>query len=81
MAYGYAKKGASLVIVDIRERKLQKVAERARVLGSPQVLPIRADISNINDCKRFVDEAVCHFGRCKLNLVSNITRNNQNTKC
>ncbi|KAM7484036.1 hypothetical protein LguiA_000045 [Lonicera macranthoides] len=70
LAYGYAKRGASLVIVDIREKKLEKVAERARVLGSPQVLPIRADISNINECKRFVDDAVRHFGRLD-HLVNN----------
>ncbi|KAM7484037.1 hypothetical protein LguiA_000046 [Lonicera macranthoides] len=70
MAYEYAKKGASLAIVARREKQLEKVAERARALGSPQVLPICADVSNINDCKRFVDEAVHHFGRLD-HLVNN----------
>ncbi|XAR48206.1 11-beta-hydroxysteroid dehydrogenase [Bertholletia excelsa] len=70
LACEYAKRGACLVIVARREKELEKVAERARGLGSPQVLPIRADVSNADECKRFVDGAIKHFG--KLNhLVNN----------
>ncbi|KAM7487103.1 hypothetical protein LguiB_024587 [Lonicera macranthoides] len=49
LAYEDAEKGASLAIVDKREKQIEKVVERARVLGSPQVLHICADVSNIND--------------------------------
>ncbi|KAK4377091.1 hypothetical protein RND71_003387 [Anisodus tanguticus] len=44
--------GASSGIGEI----LEKVAERAKSLGSPDVLSIRADVSNVEDCKRFVDQ-------------------------
>ncbi|XP_052186709.1 11-beta-hydroxysteroid dehydrogenase 1A-like isoform X2 [Diospyros lotus] len=70
MAYEYSKKGACLVIVARREEQLQKVAENARGLGSPDVVPICADVSNADDCKRFVDEAINHFGRLD-HLVNN----------
>ncbi|KAK3035853.1 hypothetical protein RJ639_032990, partial [Escallonia herrerae] len=65
LSYEYAKKGARLVIVTRREERLQQVAKTARGLGSPDVVPICADASNVNDCKRFVDETINHFGRCK----------------
>ncbi|XP_052187053.1 11-beta-hydroxysteroid dehydrogenase A-like [Diospyros lotus] len=70
VAYEYAKKGACLVIVARREEQLRKVAENARGLGSPDVVPVRADVSNADDCKRFVNEAINHFGRLD-HLVNN----------
>ncbi|KAK3035861.1 hypothetical protein RJ639_032998 [Escallonia herrerae] len=65
LAYEYAKKGACLVLVARRESRLREVADRARKLGSSDVLLVCADVSDINDCKRFVDETINHFGRCK----------------
>ncbi|KAK3035860.1 hypothetical protein RJ639_032997 [Escallonia herrerae] len=70
LSYEYAKKGARLVIVARREERLQQVAKTARGLGSPDVVPICADVSNVNDCKRFVDETINHFGRCKSLSIS-----------
>ena len=35
-------------------------------MGSPDVLTVRADVSNLDDCKKFVDEAIKHFARCKI---------------
>lgn len=66
MAYEYARRGAYLVIVARREDLLKNVAEKALKLGSPDVYPICADVVNVEDCKRSVDEAVRHFGRCKI---------------
>lgn len=37
----------------------------ARSLGSPDVITVRADVSKVEDCKRFVDETINHYGRCK----------------
>lgn len=65
LAYEYAKKGAALVLVARREGSLQEVAERARDLGSPDVLVIPADVAKPEDCRRFVGAAVAHFGRRK----------------
>ncbi|KAL3535069.1 hypothetical protein ACH5RR_003530 [Cinchona calisaya] len=63
LTYEYAKRGACLVIIARRENLLKDVAEKARKLGSPDVVPIRADVLKVDDCKRFVEEAVNHFGR------------------
>lgn len=63
LTYEYAKGGACLVIIARRETLLNKVAEKARKLGSPDVIPICADVLKVGDCKRFVEEAVNHFGR------------------
>ncbi|MCD7452502.1 Polycomb protein sop-2, partial [Datura stramonium] len=63
LAYEYARRGSSLAIVARREKQLREVAERAKSIGSPDVVSIRADVSNIQDCQRFVDETVKHFGR------------------
>ncbi|XP_010271121.1 PREDICTED: 11-beta-hydroxysteroid dehydrogenase-like 4A isoform X2 [Nelumbo nucifera] len=63
IAYEYAKRRASLVLVARREAKLQSVAERTRQLGSPDVVIVPADVSMAAECKRFVEEAVNHFGR------------------
>ncbi|KAJ4974787.1 hypothetical protein NE237_007961 [Protea cynaroides] len=63
LAYEYAKKGAYLVLVARREETLKEVAEKATHLGSPDVLVIPADVSRVDQCKSFIDEAVNHFGR------------------
>ncbi|OMO93850.1 Short-chain dehydrogenase/reductase SDR [Corchorus olitorius] len=61
ISYEYARRGARLALVDIREDRLGKVAENVRILGSPDVITIRADVSKIEDCERFVDEADVNF--------------------
>ena len=65
MANEYAKKRACLVIVDKRKKQLLEVARKARGLGSPDVLLICADVSNIDDCKLFIEDSINHFGRRK----------------
>ncbi|CAA6668347.1 unnamed protein product [Spirodela intermedia] len=86
LAYQYAKKGASLALVARREGRLRETANRSRELGSPDVLVIQADVSNPDDCRRFIETTVSHFGRldhlvnnagiscvCLFEEVSNIT--------
>ncbi|XP_015170526.1 11-beta-hydroxysteroid dehydrogenase 1B-like [Solanum tuberosum] len=86
LAYEYARRGCSLAIVARREKKLWKVAEKAKSLGCLDVISIRADVSNVQHCKRFVDQTVKHFGRldhlvnnagiislCSINDVTDIT--------
>ncbi|KAK9108532.1 hypothetical protein Syun_024543 [Stephania yunnanensis] len=70
LAYEYAKRGARLALVARREKLLEEVAKRARAMGSPDVMTSCADVSNIEHCKRFVEETVCHFGRLD-HLVNN----------
>ncbi|PWA80698.1 glucose/ribitol dehydrogenase [Artemisia annua] len=65
IAYEYAKRGASLAIIAIKEpdSRLEQVADRARQLGSPDVLFVFADVSNVEECRMFVDQTIKHFGR------------------
>ncbi|KAI4336346.1 hypothetical protein L6164_014883 [Bauhinia variegata] len=70
LAYEYARRGAFLSLVDIREDNLGAVTDKARSLGSPQVITIGADVTKVQDCKQFVDETVNHFGRLD-HLVNN----------
>ncbi|GMI97574.1 HYDROXYSTEROID DEHYDROGENASE 2, hydroxysteroid dehydrogenase 2 [Hibiscus trionum] len=58
LAYEYAKKGARLALVVRRQDRLTEVADKARRLGSLDVLIIPADVSKPEDCKRFINEAV-----------------------
>ncbi|MED6170018.1 hypothetical protein PIB30_026735 [Stylosanthes scabra] len=70
LAYAYGRRGALLSLVDIRMDKLVAVADRARSLGSPDVIIIHADVSKLQDCHLFVDQTVNHFGRLDC-LVNN----------
>ena len=65
MAYEYAKMGARLALVARRKEKLEGVAATARGFGSPDVLVLRADVSDVNDCRRSIDETIHHFDRRK----------------
>lgn len=70
LAYEYGRRGACLALTARREKSLQEVADRARDLGSPNVITIRADVSKVDDCRKLVEETVNHFGRCKFKVNS-----------
>nr|XP_027191300.1 11-beta-hydroxysteroid dehydrogenase 1B-like isoform X2 [Cicer arietinum] len=70
MAYEYGKRGARLALVARRENRLNEVASKAKFFGSPDVITIPADVSCVQDCKRFVDLTVNHFGQLD-HLVNN----------
>jgi NAD(P)-dependent dehydrogenase (short-subunit alcohol dehydrogenase family) len=70
LAYEYARRGACLALSARREERLRAVADKARELGSPDVIVIATDISKVEDCERFVNEAMNHFGKCKDLLTS-----------
>ncbi|OAY47982.1 11-beta-hydroxysteroid dehydrogenase-like 4A [Manihot esculenta] len=63
ISYEYAKRGACLALVDIREDRLGAVVGKAKNVGSPDVVAIVADVSKVEDSERFVNAAVDHFGR------------------
>ncbi|XP_038893819.1 11-beta-hydroxysteroid dehydrogenase A-like isoform X1 [Benincasa hispida] len=67
LAYEYANRGAQLALVDRRETPLEEVANTARYYGSPDVITIPADISNLQDCRRIIDVTINHFGQRKHN--------------
>ncbi|KAM0899005.1 hypothetical protein ACQ4PT_021560 [Festuca glaucescens] len=70
LVYEYARKGACVALVARTEIALRAVAKTARELGAPDTLVVPADITNVEESKRAVEETVAHFG--KLNhLVAN----------
>lgn len=56
-----------------REGSLREVAERARDIGAPEVLVIPGDVSMLEDCHRFVEATVNHYGRCEFFVFYEIT--------
>ncbi|KAL9338137.1 hypothetical protein Peur_069906 [Populus x canadensis] len=70
LEYEYARRGACLALSARREERLRAVADKARELGSPDVIVIATDISMVEDCERFVNEAMNHFGKLD-HLVNN----------
>ncbi|XP_076909807.1 11-beta-hydroxysteroid dehydrogenase-like 2 [Bidens hawaiensis] len=70
LAIEFAKEGACLALVARREKQLDLVAQHARAIGSPNVIVIPADVSKLDECNRFVDQTIKHFGRLDY-LVNN----------
>ncbi|CAI0548104.1 unnamed protein product [Linum tenue] len=70
LAYEYAKRGACLALVARREDRLRHVASKAEEMGSPYALVIQGDVTNAEDCRRFVNTAATVFGRLD-HLVTN----------
>uniref|UniRef100_A0A0E0KPV8 Uncharacterized protein n=1 Tax=Oryza punctata TaxID=4537 RepID=A0A0E0KPV8_ORYPU len=70
LAYEYARKGAYLALVARREESLREVGDAALAVGSPGVLVVPGDVSNTDDCRKFVDDTIRYFGRLD-HLVNN----------
>ncbi|KAF4366903.1 hypothetical protein F8388_013968 [Cannabis sativa] len=69
LAYEYGRRGAFLALIDIKDN-FEEVKRRALKLGSLDVISIVADVTKVEDCKKFIDEAVHHFGQLD-HLVNN----------
>ncbi|WVZ78083.1 hypothetical protein U9M48_025848 [Paspalum notatum var. saurae] len=63
LAYQYAMKRSSLVLVARRESSLRQVADRALELGAPDVIVLPGDVAKPDDCNRFVQAAISHYDR------------------
>ncbi|XP_024013741.1 11-beta-hydroxysteroid dehydrogenase-like 3 isoform X2 [Eutrema salsugineum] len=70
LAYEYAKKGAYLALVARRKDRLEIVAETSRQLGSGDVIIIPGDVAKVEDCKKFIDKTIHHFGKLD-HLINN----------
>lgn len=59
-----AKKGANLVLVDYNEESLKKAEEQLKKAYSEiKIITVKADVSNEEQVKNYVDTAVKEFGR------------------
>lgn len=61
LAEELATRGAKLVISDINEAGVHKVADDIASTGA-QVVALKCDVSISDDCKKMVDTAIEHFG-------------------
>ena len=69
MAEGLAGAGSNLVIVGRSFESLESVAERIAAETSRHVMPIQADIGNLDDIGRIVAQTMDQFG--KINVLVN----------
>jgi 2-deoxy-D-gluconate 3-dehydrogenase len=70
LALGLAEAGCSVVIAARTQSKLDVVAAEIAALGAPG-LAISADMGQVGEIRRMVDETVAHFGRVDI-LVNNV---------
>jgi NAD(P)-dependent dehydrogenase (short-subunit alcohol dehydrogenase family) len=69
-ALGFAKEGASLVLVTRKDLEgLKKTADEVKAMGS-ECLWFQADVTNLNDVKKMAGETVKRFGGIDI-LVNN----------
>ncbi len=61
LAVDLAKKGHDLALFDLNSEQLAETARSCEELGG-KALPIVGDVTNPNDCKRFVEVAAERFG-------------------
>ncbi|MFQ3287947.1 MAG: NAD(P)-dependent dehydrogenase (short-subunit alcohol dehydrogenase family) [Alteromonadaceae bacterium] len=67
LAEGLAKRGAKLVISDINEAGVHKVAYDIASTGA-KVIALKCDVSKNEDCKAMIDAAIEHFGRVDIGV-------------
>lgn len=66
LAEKYAAEGFNLVLAARRIERLEALKEK---LSNVEVLPVKTDVSNEEDCKHLIDMAIEHFG--KINILIN----------
>jgi len=67
LAEALAIRGAKLVISDINEAGVHKVADDIASAGG-EVIALKCDVSKNTDCKAMVDAAIEHFGRVDIGV-------------
>src|SRR4051812_41104322 len=55
--------GGHVVMTDLKMEQLEPAAAKVREKGSSKVLPIAADVSDVNAITRLVDQAASEFNR------------------
>src|ERR1044071_1543239 len=70
IAHALAVEGARLAICARDERVLQLAADEIQAQTKTDVLPVKANMTKLNDIKRFVDSAAKKFNRIDV-LINN----------
>lgn len=66
----YARAGMKLAIIDVLADQLPQAAQELKALGSPDVLPIAADLADAVETQRAAEQALAYFGAPRV-LVHN----------
>lgn len=69
-AVAFARSGARLALSARRFDRLQRVAQRCRAAGSPEVIICRADVSQPAEARGFVEDGLSAFDRIDI-LINN----------
>jgi 3-oxoacyl-[acyl-carrier protein] reductase len=72
-AFRLCEEGARVAICARREDVLQQTAQEIASATGGEVLPMRADVTHIADCERFIQRTIERFGRLDI-LVNNAGR-------
>jgi NAD(P)-dependent dehydrogenase (short-subunit alcohol dehydrogenase family) len=64
IAFEYAGRGACIALVARRKERLIQVAAMAELIGTPEAIFIPGNVTKDEDCERFIDATVKHFGHC-----------------
>jgi 3alpha(or 20beta)-hydroxysteroid dehydrogenase len=62
----FARRGATLMLVDVDARRLALAADAVRAAGGGTVATTPADVSSARDVRRYVDATVAAFGRIEV---------------
>ena len=65
----FAREGARLVVADIDSEAVEAVAEGLDGI-SPETLAVRADVTQVEDCKRIVERTVAAMGRIDVLVIT-----------
>ena len=67
LAEALAQRGAKLVISDVNEAGVKKVADEIASTGA-EIIALKCDVSKNEDCKAMVDKAIENFGRVDIGV-------------
>jgi len=68
---GFAKEGCKIMIADLDEKQAQKVAEKAKKLGSPKVVVAKTDVTKLDQVEAMVNKTVAELGSVDV-LINNV---------
>ena len=67
----FAKEGCKIMIADLDEKQAQKVAAKAKELGSPKVAIAKTDVTKLEQVQAMVDKTVAELGLVDV-LINNV---------
>jgi len=64
----FAKEGCKIMIADLDEKQAQKVAAKAKELGSPKVVVAKTDVTKLDQVQAMVDKTIAELGSLDIHI-------------